>query len=156
METTVKTIQISKASFIANYSMISGPGKYEVKAGASNLVFDENLGKEKYIVNLKAIRASDAAKVQALFAGKQSIDITLLNGLTLSHNVIVNSGNESIPASGEMVEVQFDEVTTKANEVKLAATFMKVKKASRASSFASFLSEEATPELSTAELKAIA
>lgn len=156
METVKTTIQISKSSFLANYSMISGPGKYEVKAGASNLVFDENLGKEKYIVNLKAIRASDASKVKALFAGNAAIDITLLNGLTLSHNVIVNSGNESIPASGEMVEVQFDEVTTKAGEIKLAATFMKVKKASRAGSFASFLEEEATPELSTAEKKAIA
>lgn len=156
MGTVKNNIQISKSSFLANYSMISGPGKYEVKAGASNLIFDENLAKEKYIVNLKAIRASDAPKVKTLFAGKDSIDITLLNGLTLSHNIIVNSGNESIPASGEVVEVQFDEVTTKAGEVKLAATFMKVKKATKASSFANFLTEESVEELSTADKKAIA
>lgn len=145
MESNTKTtVSISKKSFLTNYSLIPGPGKYLVQAGKANLVFDETLGKEKYIVNLKAIRGTDAGKVQSIFSGVDTIDITMLNGLTLAHNIIVNTGDESIPANGEMVEVQFSFVVTKSGEEKLVPTFMKVKQAVKAISFFSLL-EESVP-----------
>ena len=155
METSVKTaMPLSKKSFLSNYSLIPGPGKYLVQASKSNEVFDAALGKNKYIVNLKAISSANTGKVQSLFAGKESIDITELNGLTMAHNIIINNGNEDVPANGEMVEVQFGYVITKAGEEKLVPTFMKVQKAAKAASFANLLSDE-VPTLETSD-KAIA
>jgi hypothetical protein len=44
-------IMIKRSSFA--YTMILAPGNYTVKAGSFNRITDTNLGKDKYIVNLK-------------------------------------------------------------------------------------------------------
>jgi len=134
-------IMIKRSSFA--YAMILTPGVFTVKAGSFNKILDENLGKEKYIVNLKAIIGKENAdKVRGLFKDQESVDLGELNGLTASANIIINEGkNPDVPMKNQDVRINVEYITTKDGKRMLAVTSILVPPAASASAF-SFDDEE--------------
>jgi hypothetical protein len=137
-------IKVTKTSFAAKNVLIDAPGIYEVIAGNSNLQAAElngKLGKDKHIVNLRAIAAHNEEAVLALFEGRDEIEIEELNGLTMTHNIVVNTGRENVPMPGQKVKINVDFVKNKAGEDVLVVTSMFVPKVSTGKSFFPELSD---------------
>lgn len=129
-------VLISKTAIAAVYSMITKPGTYLVRASNSNRVFDKNLGKHKYIVNLKAIAAHNIAGVKAAFKGAEKIAITELNGLTMSANIIINEGvTPSIPMKNELVKVVVNYAKSRTGELILVVEDIAVSEPQLAEAF---------------------
>jgi hypothetical protein len=128
-------LNISKSTFTASHSVVRKPGKYLIIAGNNNRIFDENLKKHKHIVNLRAVTEANVPKVMEKFAGKAEIDITDLNGLTMSANIIENEGQVvSLPIPGEKVEAIIDWVEGREGKV-LAVIKLGIAKAVEAEKF---------------------
>jgi hypothetical protein len=131
----MKTAKISKSTFSATHRIVRGPGKVILIAGNSNRVYDEKLKKYKHIVNLRAVTDANVPKVLEKFAGKEEVDITDLNGLTMSHNIIENDGQTvNLPVKGEKVEAIIDWVDGREGKV-LAVKNLGIAKAVEAEAF---------------------
>lgn len=145
-------IMIKKSSFA--YAMILVPGVFTVKAGSFNKIHDENLGKDKYIVNLKAIIGKENAdKVRELFKDQESVDLGELNGLTASANIIINEGkNPDVPMKNQDVRINVEYITTREDKRMLAVTSILVPPAAAASAFS--FDDEASEEVSDQALSA--
>jgi hypothetical protein len=146
-------IMIKKSSFA--YVMILTPGVFTVKAGSFNKILDTNLGKEKYIVNLKAIIGKENAdKVRELYKGSDETDLGNLNGLTASANIIINEGkNPDVPMKNQNVRINVEYIVTKEGKKMLAVTSILVPPAASASAF-SFDDEESSEEITDQSLSA--
>jgi hypothetical protein len=130
--------KITKSSFLAaEYKVVRKTGKVFLVATNNNRIWDDKLNLWKYIVNFRAITEENEAKVKALFAANpEGIEITDLNGLTMSCNIIDN-GNVTLPIKGEKVECIISEVESKRRngEKVLIVESILVKKAVEADSF---------------------
>lgn len=124
METSRKSgIEITKTSAtVAKYKAIMSPGIYEVEAGFSGMTYDEKLGKSKHIVNLKAVAEHKLADFKALFDNEEGkCDLADLNGLTMTANVIINTGKETAPMKNQLVKIEVGYVDNREKTAKILA-----------------------------------
>lgn len=120
--------KIKKSAFALSYAQILKPGSYIVKASNCHKIFDEALGKYKYIVNLKAVAKHKIDEVIALFDGKEDVELSELNGLTMSTSIIMNEPTDviNVPMNNENVKVTADFRPSRKGEEILVITAIKV------------------------------
>lgn len=93
---------------IKGYDVIDSIVKTNLKVRSMpNRIFDENLGKFKWIVNFNAIAEHQFDNVMNAFSGKKEVDAEELNGMFMTFNIIENEEGVMpiLPAKGESVEV---------------------------------------------------
>lgn len=148
-ETPKIGVVITKEQLQKDYSVISGPGTKTVKAAnvsqtlpvlnseqehQENPISGEPLYKQ--IINLKAFTKENAERVKELFEDREEIDLTELNGLTMSANYIHNGSPKRLPMKGQEVEIFVDLVESKRQGKKvLGVTDFIVQESASAESF---------------------
>lgn len=106
-------INITKSQ-ISQYAVIDGPGTYIVKAtGQNNLYSKEknvNLGKDSYLVNLKAIEGRKVDSVLTAFGKEEAIDLVHMRNLTMVYSAIVNDGAKvpDLPLRDQEVKISVE------------------------------------------------
>ena len=124
--------------FATTLAVILAPGNYSVKASNFTRIHDENLGKDKFIVNLKAVIGKEKLQaVKEAYGTEEKIDLGDLNGLTASGNIIINDGAKlpETPMKGQDVKISVDYVENKAGQRILAVTAISVPPVAKAAMF---------------------
>lgn len=107
---------ITKVQFANEYSIISSPGKFKVKAtGQNNEWFNERIADspkgadydKTILVNLKAVNEYNVPKIVELFKGRTEIDLAEFNKLTLVYQINLNINQEypNLPFRNEEVVI---------------------------------------------------
>jgi len=120
METQIKF----KRSQLANYAVITLPGKYELEVASDvspdRLIIDEDGSNARHIVNLKAVASDKLDQLKAAFGNKTEINIEQTNGCFMTANVWKREGqNSDLPMKGETVDAIVDYVTPREGEEKV-------------------------------------
>ena len=124
-----REILLSKTEIQNNYSLISKPGTYRVKAsGTANVTFDSNLGLDVQLINVKAIPAPLLPLISEEMKrrGDNSINLAdtgrgkrLPNFTLVFRNILNNGDNDKIrkPLKNEDVIIQVDYARNKEGEL---------------------------------------
>lgn len=124
-----REILLSKTEIQNNYSLISKPGTYRVKAArTANVIFDSNLGLDVQLINLKAIPAPllPLIKEEMERRGDDSINLVdtgrgkrLPNFTLVYRNILNNGDNDKLrkPMRNEEVIIQVDYARNKEGEL---------------------------------------
>ena len=135
-----------KRTKLAEYSLISTPGKYELEASSNvterNLVTDE-ADNSRYIASFKAIAKDKFTQLKETFKDIEEVDIEQTNGLFLTAN-IWNNGSVELPMKGEKVECNIDFVEARDGSSVLRITNIKLRPAKKADKLdlSSFFNDE--------------
>lgn len=126
------TIKLKRA-FLSACTLITQPGKYFLQVSndvtEKNLVANADGTAPRYIVGLKAITEDKLAQAREVFGENEEVNIEQTNGLFLTAN-IWQTGSETLPVKGEVVEAVVDYVTPRdGEELVLRVTNIRVKKA---------------------------
>ena len=124
-----REILLSKSEIQNNYSLISKPGTYRVKAsGTANTVFDSNLGLDVQLINVKAIPASLLPLISEEMKrrGDDSINLAdtgrgkrLPNFTLVFRNILNNGDDDKIrkPLKNEDIIIQVDYARNREGEL---------------------------------------
>jgi len=136
----METIKFKKV-LLAMFALITAPGKYAVQVlsnvSDANLYTDEVTGKQRYIVNLRAIAEDKKAEVFETFKDVEEVAIEDTNGLFLTASIWKNSPEHqpALPMKNEFVDVTVDYVADREGVQVLRITNMQVKAAKVAAKF---------------------
>lgn len=129
-EQELSGIKITRQKIENQYVFLPNPvGKVELTVAqnvtSKHRVLDDQ-GREKYIVNLKAIAPDQIEELINKFSEGDEIPIEELNGLTLTHSVWINDGQEPehLPMKGEKVDCSVDYVQNREGQAVLRITNM--------------------------------
>lgn len=131
-------LKISKSKIENEYLFIDSPKSKVSLAVAQNVsekhkVTDDQ-GREKYIVNFKAIADDQIGEVLDKFANSDEIPVEELNGLTLTGSIWVNDGQApQLPMRGEKVDCIIDYVKDRQGDQVLRVTNLALKAPEQAS-----------------------
>lgn len=144
MEGTLNRVATSdikfKRSSLANYREIKAPGTYELEVSNNvsekNIFTDEETGRQRYIVGVRAIASDKMPQVRATFLENEEVPIEETNGLFLTGSIWKNAGETpALPMKGEKIKATVDYVSPREaaeGEVVLRITNIQVQAAKTA------------------------
>lgn len=148
-----------KREYLASYKQILTPGKFALQVSNDvtdkNLVTDEDGGKPRYIVGLKAIAPDKIAQLKEVFKDNSEVDIEQTNGLFMTLN-IWKTGNEQLPVKGEFIACVADFVAPREGDervLRIISHKVNAAKEAPALDLNTLFAEEATPAKQGATLQ---
>lgn len=135
---TIARIAKFKRALLSTFAFITAPvSKVELEVlynvSESNLITDEDTGRQRYIVSLKAIAPDKIDAVKQVFAHQEEVEIEKTNGLFLTANIFKNGEKTPhLPMRGEKVNCSIDYVQDREGKQVLRVTGISLRPAETA------------------------